>query len=91
MAVHPNSLANLRPARRGDVRNPRGVNGYTRDNTLANRYAATCQTLLTCENEEQRATLMEAIVRDVFDGAIRGDSRLLLRLVRFLLPLPPGS
>ena len=90
MAVHPNSLANLKPARRGDVRNPAGVNGYTKDNTLADRYAATRQTLLTCANEEQRAELMEAIVRDVFDGAIRGDSRLLLRLVRYFLPLPPS-
>ena len=25
MAVHPNSLANLRPAQRGEVRNPEGV------------------------------------------------------------------
>ena len=61
MAVHLNSLANLRPARRGDVRNPAGVNGYTKDNTLADRYAATCQSLLTCEDEEQRAALMEGI------------------------------
>ena len=86
MAVHPNSLANLKPALRGEVRNPRGINAYTKDKTLSDRYAATCQTLLTCANEEQRAALMEASVRDIFDGAIGGDSRLLLRLARFLLP-----
>ncbi len=26
MAMHPNSLANLKPARRGEVRNPRRIN-----------------------------------------------------------------
>ena len=84
MAVHPNSLANLKPARRGDVRNPRGINGYTKDRNLKDRYAATCETLLTCDDEVQRAALMEAVVRDAVDGAIGGDSRLLLRLARFL-------
>jgi hypothetical protein len=26
--MHPNSLANLRPAKKGEVRNPRGANGW---------------------------------------------------------------
>ena len=30
MAVHPNSLANLRPAQKGEVRNPKGENGATK-------------------------------------------------------------
>ena len=47
MPIHPNSLANLRPAKRGDVRNPLGVNGHTKDAALNGRYSATCQVLLS--------------------------------------------
>ncbi len=45
MAIHPNSLANLKPAKRGEVRNPRGVNGYTRDAARNVRFQAVCYAL----------------------------------------------
>ena len=32
---HPNSRANLRPARKGEVRNPAGVNGWSKMRELA--------------------------------------------------------
>jgi hypothetical protein len=50
------------------------VNGYTKDTTLKDRYAATCQALLTCEDEDQWSALMDAAVSDAVAGAIRGDS-----------------
>ena len=37
MAVHPNSLANSRPAERGEVRNPRGVNGAVGTRLIPNK------------------------------------------------------
>ena len=88
MAVHPNSLANLRPARAGDVRNPNGVNRYTKDRTLKARYEATCIALMECEDEDQRQALIHEIVGGAVDGAIRGDSLLLFFLVRRLWNVP---
>ena len=43
--------------------------------------------MLTCEDDEQRAALMEAVVRNIVDGAISRDSRLLLSVGSLLLPV----
>ncbi len=85
MAVHPNSLANLRPARRGDVRNPRGINGATVDAALKARFQAVCFALDACETPDEAERLLGRIFGDIFDGAIAGDSRLLHMLLGKLL------
>ena len=85
MPVHPNSLANLRPARRGEVRNPRGVNGATVDAALKARFQAVCFALESCETPEESQPLLARIFADIFDGAIAGDSRLLHMLLGKLL------
>ena len=85
MAVHANSLANLRPARRGDVRNPLGINGVTKDAARRAKFAAVCLALEACEDQEHGERLLGRIFEDIFDGAIAGDSLLLRRLFRFLL------
>ena len=85
MAVHPNSLANLRPARRGDVRNPRGVNGVTKDAARRAKFTAVCLALEACEDQEQAERLLGRIFEDIFDGAIAGDTLLLRKLFRFLM------
>ena len=53
MTVHPNSLANLKPAKRGDVRNPKGVNGATVDAELKARFQAVCFALDACETPNE--------------------------------------
>ena len=85
MAVHPNSLANLKPARRGDVRNPHGINGVTRDPARRAKFAAVCLALEACEDQQQAERLLGRIFEDIFDGAIAGDSVLLRKLFRFLM------
>ena len=83
--LHPNSLANLKPARRGDVRNPRGVNGVTKDAARRAKFAAVCLALEACEDPDEGQRLLHHITEDILDGAVAGDSRLLLRVCRFLL------
>ena len=87
MAVHPNSLANLKPAKRGEVRNPKGHNQYTKDSELSARFRAVCFALESCETPEESHRLLSRIFNDIFDGAIAGDSRLLHALFCFLMPL----
>ena len=81
MAVHPNSLANLKPARRGEVRNPRGVNRYTKDKALKARYEAICIALANCEDDDEQQVLIHEIVDGALEGALRGDNLLLYFLV----------
>lgn len=88
MAVHPNSLANLKPARPGDVRNPKGINRYTKGQALKARYEATCIALMECADEDQRQALIHEIVCGAVDGAIQGDSLLLYFLVKRLWNVP---
>ena len=84
-AVHPNSLANLKPARRGDVRNPLGINGVTQDSARKAKFEAVVMALEGCDDPEECRRLLRRIFSDIFDGAIAGDSLLLRRLFRFLM------
>ncbi len=81
MAVHPNSLANLRPAKAGEVRNPTGVNQYSLDHQRLQRFDVTCQALIECMDPELREHLAERIARDVIAGAVSEDRQLLTRLL----------
>ena len=83
--MHPNSLANLRPARRGDVRNPSGVNGYTKDAARRAKFEAVCLALEACDDPDEGQRLLGRIADDILNGAVAGDSRLLYRVCRFLL------
>ena len=85
MAVHPNNLANLRPARRGEVRNPHGINGYTRDAARRAKFEAVCLALDACEDPAEGQRLLHRIADDILNGAVAGDRRLLYRVSRFLL------
>ena len=81
MAIHPNSLANLKPARSGEVRNPLGTNQYSLSAEQLCRLDATCQPLLECHNPELRQQLLERVARDIVGGAISGDRQLQARII----------
>lgn len=81
MAVHPNSLANLRPAMRGEVRKPAGANQYSLSLERNYRLDATCRALLECEDPDLKQQLLGRVAQDVVAGAIAGDRRLLARLL----------
>ena len=83
--AHPNSLANLRPARRGEVRNPRGINGYTRNRHHREKFEAVCIALADCEDIELQQQLIRQLVVETLNGAVRGDSRLLLPVFKLLI------
>ena len=77
MSVHPNSLANLKPARRGEIRNPKGNNRYTADRARKETFEAVCLALAEAKDEGTRDRLLRRITQDVFDGALTDDSQLL--------------
>ncbi len=54
MAIHPNSLANLRPAKKGEVRNPKGENGSTKSWQREILLLRTLSALDELEDEEPR-------------------------------------
>lgn len=85
MPVHPNSLSNLRPARRGEIRNPRGNNQYTADRVFRERFEAVCCALTECEDHALREALLRELAVAILDGALRGDWRLTRALCRHML------
>lgn len=85
---HPNSLAALKPARKGEVRNPEGINGSTREREAWRIAAALAEAIANERDPERRAELMERLVERWFNGAIGGDHRLLYRLFDWLMPAP---
>ena len=84
-------LANLRPARPGEVRNPEGRNQWTAERERRERFRAVCRALNRCEDADLEQPLKAALARQVVDGAIAGDSRLLSQLLDYLMPPPDGS
>ena len=87
MAIHPNSLANLRPAKKGEVRNPRGENGATKSREREALILRTLNTLEELHDEELRQGALEAVARQVIDRGLQGDSRVLCRLLERLWPV----
>ena len=87
----PRQLANLRPARPGEVRNPEGRNQWTADRERRERFHAVCSALNRCEDADLEQPLKAALARQVVDGAIEGDSRLLCQLLDYLMPPPEAS
>ena len=86
----PRQLANLRPARLGEIRNPRGRNQWTADRERRERFQAICRALNRCKDPGLESTLVESVVRQICDGALAGDPRLLCQLWDYLMPLPEG-
>jgi hypothetical protein len=80
-------LANLRPARPAEVRNPEGRNQFSRDRECREQFLAICRVINECEDHALLERLMRALVEQVIDGAIRGDVRLLGQLLDPLLPV----
>jgi len=64
------------PARRGDVRNPLGINGVTQDASRKAKFEAVCFAIEACEDEEAARELLGRIFADIFDGAIAGDANI---------------
>ena len=61
VAVHPNSLRNLRPCPKGEVRNPKGINGATKDRERREMLWALCQAYRNAPPElQQQASEMLA-------------------------------
>ncbi len=90
--MHPNSLANLRPGRKGEIRNPAGRNQWAADRERRERFQAICRALNRCADEELEQRLIESLARQVIEGALYGDPRLLLQIVeRILGPLEYGG
>lgn len=85
MPIHPNSLANLNPARPGDVRNPNGANQYTKDRLLRTRFEAVCVAALAAEDPKTREEAMRGIAKAIVDGALARDPIVLTRLCSHLL------
>ena len=60
MAIHPNSLDNLRPAQKGEVRNPTGENGSTKSWQREMLIFRTLNALDELEDEELRQEALES-------------------------------
>jgi hypothetical protein len=80
-------LANLRPARPGEVRNPEGRNQFSRDRERRVQFLAICRAISACEDDALLERLVRALVEQVLDGAIAGDARLLGQLLDHLMPV----
>ena len=87
MAIHPNSIANLRPAQKGEVRNPKGANGSTKSWQREILLLRTLNALDELEDEDLREEALQAIALLVIDRALQGDSRVLCRLLDRLWPI----
>ena len=87
MAVHANSLRNLRPAQKGEVRNPKGENGSTKSWQREILLLRTLDALDELHDEDLRQQALETIAWLVIDRALQGDSRVLCRLVDRLWPI----
>ncbi len=85
--MHANSLANLRPARKGEVRNPTGANGSEKSRERESAFMRTLNALDELEDEKLRQEAIEALAHLVIDRAIQGDSRVLCRLVDRMWPV----
>jgi len=84
----PSQLANLRPARPGEVRNPSGRNQWTADRERRERFQAICRALNRCKDEELEQHLIAQVANEAIDGALRGDPRLTRWLWDWLLGPP---
>ena len=84
-------LANLRPAKPGEVRNPTGRNQWTADRERREYFQAVCRALNACEDEETLQALIAALTRQIVEGAALGDKRLLWQLMDHLWPLDDPS
>jgi hypothetical protein len=80
-------LANLRPAKPGEVRNPEGRNQFSRDRERQAQFLAICRAISACEEDALLERLVRALVEQVIDGAIQGDRRLLGQLLDYLMPV----
>ena len=86
--MHEKSLANLRPARKGEIRNASGRNQWTADRERRERFQAICRALNRCADPDLEQRLVESLARQMIEGALLGDPRLLLQIVeRILGPL----
>ena len=85
--MHPNSFANLRPAKKGEVRNPKGENGSTKSRQREALFARTLDALDELEDEDLRQEALEAVAHLVINRALQGDSRVLCRLLDRLWPI----
>ena len=84
----PRQLANLRPPRRGEVRNPTGRNQWTADRERRERFHAVCLVLNHCADPAIEQAIIGAIAEQVIGGAIAEDRRLLGQLFDYLVPPP---
>ncbi len=84
----PRQLANLRPPRLGEVRNPTGRNQWAADRERRERFHAVCLVLNHCADPAVEQALIAAVAQQVIDGAMAEDRRLLGQLFDYLLPPP---
>ena len=87
MALHPNSLANLKPARKGEVRNPSGANGATKSRERELLLVRSIDALDELDDEELRQQAMKAIACAIIERALQGDTRVLCRLLDRMWPV----
>jgi len=87
MAMHENSLANLRPAMKGEVRNPTGANGSEKSREREVAFMRTLNALDELEDGKLRQEALEALARQVIDRGLQGDSRVLCRLLERMWPI----
>ena len=85
---HPNSLANLRPIRPGQVLNPTGRNGATQDRERRERFLAVCRVLNRTTNPELEELLLEKLAEVAYGGALAGDRRLVSLILAHELQAP---
>ncbi len=85
--MHPNSLRNLKRPLPGEVRNPRGINQYTKDRERRQAFRALCAVIEETSGETREAVLVE-LARLFCAGAAAGDWRLLRALLDSEWPKP---
>lgn len=75
--MHPNSLANLKPVKKGEVRNPlgRAVPGYLRRKEMLEKVANTLVKAKNADGEEIECPVDEAIAWAQVRRATKGDTK----------------
>jgi len=80
-------LAALRPARKGERRNPEGRNQATKEREAWSLALALVRAIDAAPTEERRAELLERLLRQALDAGLAGDRRVAHRLLAHLWPV----
>ena len=85
---NPRSLANLRHIKPGEVLNPEGRNGVTKDREGWQIAVALVRAIQVEPDEERYREMLRELVRHCLDAGLAGNPRVVCHLIQHLWPVP---